>query len=123
MKETLVSLRKNREFKKVFRRGKKFFSRYMVVYYLKNGLNYNRYGFSISKKVGNSVVRHRVKRLFVEVIRRMQEELAGGYDFVIVAKKTSGYMDYHECKKDVLKAMNRESLMIKEKRRGKTWHE
>jgi len=119
MKETIVTLKKNWEFRRVFKRGKKFFSRYMVVYYARNGLCYNRYGISVSKKVGNSVIRHRVKRLFIEVFRRLQKESLKGYDFIIIAKKNTVYMEFYSCRNDVIKVLQRESLLEKTKR-GKT---
>ncbi len=87
------------------------FSRYMVLYYLKNGLSYNRFGFSVSKKVGNSVVRHRVKRRFVEVYRRMQSYLPAGYDIVVIGKKAAFKMSYHECYEDAQKILNRAGLL------------
>jgi len=84
-----------------------------------NGLYNNRYGFAISKKVGNSVVRHRIKRLFAEVLRKMQGEVLKGYDFVIVAKKNAVEMDYHQCRRDVIKTLKREGLMESSGKRKK----
>ena len=57
------SLKKNRDFQQVYKKGTSFANRYLVMYVMDNGLEINRVGISVSKKVGNSVVRHRVKRL------------------------------------------------------------
>ena len=52
-------LRKNDDFKRVYRKGRSCGNRFFVLYHLENGLGFNRLGISVSKKVGNSVVRHR----------------------------------------------------------------
>ncbi len=57
------SLKKNQDFQKVYRNGTSKGNRYLVMYVLKNQYMKNRLGISVSKKVGNSVVRHRLTRL------------------------------------------------------------
>ena len=52
------SLKKNQDFKRVYRAADSRANRYLVLYRLENGLSKNRIGISVSKKVGNSVVRH-----------------------------------------------------------------
>ncbi len=101
MKEALVRLRKNWEFKRVYRMGRKLSAKNSSMYYHKNGLEVNRFGFSISKKVGNSVCRHRIRRLYIESLRRMQKNVKKGYDFVVVARKSASYMDYTGCKNEM----------------------
>lgn len=56
------------------------------MYVLKREDGPNRYGFSVSKKVGNSVVRHRITRLLRESIRKDDELLMSGNDIVIIAR-------------------------------------
>ena len=53
------SLKKNRDFQTVYNKGKSLANSYLVMYVMDNGLEKNRLGISVSKKVGNSVVRHR----------------------------------------------------------------
>ena len=57
------SLKKNKDFQIVYRQGKSYANKYLVMYILKNELGRNRLGISVSKKVGNSVVRHHLTRL------------------------------------------------------------
>ena len=59
------------------------------MYVLKNGTASNRLGITVSKKVGNSVVRHRVKRLVKEGYRLQEAAYAQGYDIVIVARPSA----------------------------------
>ena len=63
------SLKKNSDFKNVYTRGKSYANKYLVMYVLENNPGKNRIGISVSKKVGNSVVRHRITRLVRESYR------------------------------------------------------
>lgn len=95
-------LKKNVEFRTVYRRGKSFANDLLVLYVLKNRRNidsnkviYNKVGISVSKKVGNSVVRSRSKRLISENYRLKEENLKSGYDFVFVARTKIKEKNYH----------------------------
>lgn len=89
-------IRKNDEFRVVYENGKSRANKYLVMYILKNDMQLNRIGISVSKKVGNSIVRHRLTRLIRESIRLNEEKFNLGYDIVIVARnnlKGKGYFD------------------------------
>ena len=97
------SLKKTKDFQNVYRRGKSYANRYLVMYVLSNQTEGNRLGISVSKKVGNSVVRSRSKRLILENYRLKQENInKKGYDFVFVARTKIKDKSYH----DVAKAMD-----------------
>ena len=81
-----IILRKQRDFSKVYNKGKSKGSRFVVVLCRKNGLDHTRTGFVASKKVGNSVMRNRARRLMKEAYRSLSKEIAGGYDIVFVAR-------------------------------------
>ena len=89
-----ISISKNFEFLNVYHHGKSYANRYLVMYILKNGSSNNRYGITVSKKVGNSVVRHRVTRLIRESIRLNVEKFENGYDIVIIARNTAKGKNY-----------------------------
>lgn len=80
------SLKKNEEFKKVFGNAKSYVNKYLVVYIIKNNYSYNRIGISVSKKIGNSVVRHRVKRVIKECYIKNQSNVNNGFDIVIIPR-------------------------------------
>lgn len=80
------SLRKNHQFQFVYKYGKSCANRYLVMYIKENGLGRNRVGISVSKKVGNSVVRHRMKRLVRESYRLHESVFNSGLDIVIVVR-------------------------------------
>ena len=84
------SLKKNYEFRTVYRKGKSLANKYLVVYRYKNNLPENRLGISVSKKVGNSVVRSRVTRLIRESYRLNEEFIdKEGWDFVVIARSAA----------------------------------
>ena len=83
-------------FRKVYREGKSYANKYLVMYLLENGTEGNRVGISVSKKVGNSVVRHRTVRLIRESYRLQEDKIGRGYDMVVVAKKNEKGRSYQE---------------------------
>ncbi|MEE3467752.1 MAG: ribonuclease P protein component [Eubacterium sp.] len=78
----------NAEFQKVYRGGRSRANRDLVMYVVKGDSGPSRYGFSVSKKVGNSVQRHRVTRLFREVVRRYDASVIEGCRIIIIARPT-----------------------------------
>ena len=91
------SLKKNYEFRTVYRKGKSLANKYLVVYRYKNNLPENRLGISVSKKVGNSVVRSRVTRLIRESYRLNEEFIdKEGWDFVVIARSAANGASYQD---------------------------
>lgn len=89
------SLKKNKDFQLVYKKGTSFANRYLVMYVLVNQLNKNRVGISVSKKVGNSVVRHHLARLIRESYRLNEERFKCGYDIVIVVRVNGKEQGFH----------------------------
>ncbi len=80
------SLKNTKQFDYVYKNGKSFANKYLIMYIIGNETNKNRYGLSVSKRVGNSVVRHRVARLIRESYRLEDYKFNSGLDIVIVAR-------------------------------------
>lgn len=79
-------MKKNTSFKNVYHSGKSYANTYLIMYVLKNDLEKNRIGISVSKKVGNSVVRHRITRLIRESYRLNEDMFNSGLDIVVIAR-------------------------------------
>ena len=90
------SLKKNKDFQQVYRHGTSKANRYLVMYVLDNQYMKNRLGISVSKKVGNSVVRHRLTRLIRESYRLNEESFRQGLDIVVVARPNAKDRTYQE---------------------------
>jgi len=96
------SLKKNHEFQSVYKNSKSNANKYLIMYVKENGTQQNRIGISVSKKVGNSVVRHRVKRLIKESYRLQEQIFNSGLDIVIVARKSAESAGFQEIESALL---------------------
>lgn len=96
------SLKKNRDFQNVYQNGRSYANKYLVMYVLKNNLNQNRIGISVSKKVGNSVVRHRLTRLVREIYRLHEEMFNSGLDIVVLARVNAKSILYTDMESAIL---------------------
>ena len=90
------SLKKNRDFQTVYNKGNSFANTYLVMYVADNGLEKNRLGISVSKKVGNSIVRHRLTRLIRESYRLSEEHFRCGVDIIVIVRTSAKEKSYHE---------------------------
>ncbi len=96
------SLKKNEQFQFVYKNGKSYANKYLIMYVKKNGLDKNRIGISVSKKVGNSVVRHRVTRLVRESYRLHESIFNSGLDIVVVGRPGAATVGYSEVESALL---------------------
>jgi ribonuclease P protein component len=80
------SLKKYGDFQRVYKKGKSYANRYLIMYVMKTDTQKNRIGISVSKKVGNSVVRHRITRLIRESYRLNENKFVSGFDIVVIAR-------------------------------------
>ena len=109
----MESLKKNTDFKNCYQTGRYFVNRYLVIYLCGNGQEKNRFGISVSKKVGNSVVRHRTVRLIREVCRLHEEEFIGGYDIVFVARVRAKGISYFKMEHALMQLAAKAGLLKK----------
>lgn len=96
------SLRKNRQFQEVYKKGVSRANKYLVMYVLENDQEENLLGISVSKKVGNSVVRHRVKRLVKESYRLHEDIFNSGLNIVITARASAASIPFAQMESAVL---------------------
>lgn len=99
------ALKDNEDFKEIYRTGKSLANKYLIMYVKKNDTNFNRLGISVSKKVGNSVVRHRITRLIRESYRLSEDNFLIGLDIIVVARVAAKGKDYSEIESALLHLM------------------
>jgi ribonuclease P protein component len=100
------SIKTNRDFRVVYKYGKSRVDKYLVVYLLKKKNKENRLGITVSKKVGNSVIRNRVRRLIKESFLKLEDKIQQGYDIVVVARVVSNQATYQKIDRSINKLLN-----------------
>ena len=106
------SLKSNRDFKNVYSKGKSYANKYLVMYVLENGTDRNRLGISVSKKVGNSVVRHRLTRLVRESYRLQENIFNSGLDIVVVARVNAKEIGFKEVESALLHVSRLHKIIV-----------
>ena len=104
-------LRKKSDFNRIYRKGRSIGEKYVVIFYLKNDLEYNRKAFLASKKVENSVQRNRAKRLMRESWAREESHLKEGYDIILIARNTIDGRGCDEVSRSVNRGFRRAKLL------------
>ncbi len=110
------SIKDNRDFRRVYRHGKSKVDNKLVVYVLKSNSKNSRVGFSVSKKVGNAVIRNRIKRRLREIFRKNVLNFNMTVDVVVVARKGAAGADYYTLKSSFLNHLK--SLNVIDSNRG-----
>lgn len=96
-------VRKNQDFKRVLNQRKSLGNKYLVIYYKENIINLNRYGISVSKKVGNAVTRNKIKRQIKNIIDKNQNLFKKNQDYIIIVKKAILDLKYNEIEESIKK--------------------
>ena len=107
------SLKKNQDFQTVYRGGKSYANKYLVMYVMDSGREDTRIGISASKKVGNSVARNRAARLMRESCRQIRDTFNTGYDIIFIARNTINGRKCQEVLKSMKSAARRSGIIKK----------
>lgn len=109
-------LKRKNEFSYIFKRGKTIANQYLVLYYAPaKQENENRVGFAVSKKIGNAVIRNRIKRRMREAIRPSLPYIIAGYDLIFIARIKIKGISFKDVEKNMYTLINKVGLMQKHK--------
>ena len=95
-------VKREKDFKAIFKDGASFANRKFVVYQLENQQNHFRVGLSVSKKLGNAVTRNQIKRRIRHILQSVKGSLVENVDFVVIARKGVETLEYAEMEKNLL---------------------
>ena len=96
------SMKKTKDFHNVYENGKSFANKFVVIYVWKNSSSSNKIGISCSKKIGNSIVRHRFARLVREAYRLHEDIFNSGLDIVVVARACARDANFFDVEESLL---------------------
>ena len=102
-KENIV--KRNIEFNNIIKTGKKFYSDIFYVYIVNNSYSYNRFGISVSKKIGNAVIRNKYKRRIKDIIDKYEFKY-NGLDIVFISRPKLKECNYNYIKENIFKLLN-----------------
>lgn len=105
-------LRRNSDFQRVRRDGKFYASPLMALAFLRNELDYSRFGFVVSKKLGGAVERNKVKRRLREATRLRVNQIKPGFDLVFIARPPASQASYAELERFLQDLLMRADLLL-----------
>ncbi len=106
-------LRKKKEFNYIYKKGTSFYSKNLTVYVFKTKNSFPKVGFSVNNKVGNSVVRHKIKRRLSEIVRAFLPKIKLN-NYIFVARKGSEELGFDALKEQVLFLLKKADLIERE---------
>jgi len=107
-----LRLRNRKDFSRVYRGGRSFANSQVVVYWSKkHDIPQFRLGVSVSKKLGNAVVRNRMRRLLKEIVRLHADRIVEHTDLILIARMPSVRMSYQELERSVLHVLKKANLL------------
>ncbi len=109
-----TSIKLNSDFRRIYTKGKSAVTPCVVIYCRKNRLGRNRFGYTVSKKLGKAVRRNRVRRRMREIVRLNSERMEQGFDLILVARTRAVEADYRRLEADILNCCVRLHLLKKD---------
>jgi len=102
-----IRIVRSSDYQAIYKTGFKTHSPRFVLFSRGNALGYSRLGITASRKVGGSVVRNRVKRLFREIFRRSLNQIPDRFDIVVNAKSSCDGVRYEDLRTEFLKTVKK----------------
>ena len=112
MKYRYVPINRDKDFRRVYAKGKSFVSPSVIVYVLKNRTGTLRIGITTSKKIGNAVARNRARRVIREAFRSLEQNVKSGYDLVFVARTKTPFIKSTKMEKDLTARLKEAGILL-----------
>lgn len=105
-------VKSNQEFQYIFKHGKSFANRQLVIYYLEKAeQKHFRIGLSVGTKIGNAVTRNQIKRYLRQAFHELETEIKPTYDVIIIARQPAKNMGFHDIKKSLVHLLKKKHLL------------
>ena len=104
-------VKENKEFQEILRTGKSFANRELVIYYKeKDEQNHFRFGVSVGKKIGNAVMRNKIKRHIREALRQLEKKIKPDVDLIVIARKPTVQMNTPQIERSLSHLLRKQRL-------------
>ena len=102
----LYIVKTTRQFEDIINTGKCFKNKYFVVHEKNNELKYDRFGVSVSKKLGNAVFRNKYKRIIRSILDNYKKLYINNKDYIIILRREAINCDYELLEKELISLIN-----------------
>jgi ribonuclease P protein component len=107
-------VREDRRFREIRQRGRSYSNDVLVLCALANDLPHSRFGFAVNSRIGNAVVRNRIKRRLREIMRLRMAEIRPGCDIILIARKPIRSAEYHQLETACARLLRRAQLLLED---------
>lgn len=111
MLEKQYRLKKNKEFNYIYKKGSTSYSKVLTLYFVKTKYPF-KVGFSISSKVGNSVIRHKVKRKLTHLFKEFIPTVNPSFNYIFVAKPGIELLSYDNLRSEMKKVLTKGGMLV-----------
>lgn len=107
-------VREDRRFREIRHAGRSLSNEMLVLCALRNDLPYSRFGFAVNSRIGNAVLRNRIKRRLREIVRLRMASIRPGWDIILIARKPIRSAEYHQIETACARLLRRAHLLMEE---------
>ena len=97
-----IRIKSKKEFDNIIKQGENIKNKYFILYYVQKKENQSRFGIAVGKKLGNAVVRNKIKRQLREIIKLSKNKFPKGKDYIIIIRKESLNLNFLEMKENLI---------------------
>ena len=109
--EKIIPICENRDYRRIYSRGKSVVTPQIVIYIFKNRLNKKRVGITTGKKIGNAVKRNRARRIIREAVRVLLPDMKEGFDLILVARGKTPFLKSTDIKECLLREFKKAGIL------------
>ena len=102
----LYIVKTNKDFENIIKNGLCLKNKYYIIHSLSNDLPYDRFGISVSKKLGNAVFRNTYKRKIRSIIDKYKKHYINKRDYIIILRKEAINMPYDLLEREFFSLIN-----------------
>ncbi|SRR6056297_2198064 len=108
-------IKKNKDFKRVYKYGKSYADKNLVFFILKNNNKNTRFGITTAKKINKAVTRNKIRRRLKEIVRKNINNIKKGYDVVVMSRVRGKDCSYKDLETSFMNLAKKTDLYLGDK--------